>query len=126
MKPGKTGLHRIVNATKYSLKGFRFAWKNEAAFRQELAIALILIPLGLWIGDSAAEKALLISVCFITLIIEILNSAIEAVVDRIGDEFHKLAGSAKDLGSAAVMLSLVMTITVWGLVLYENFWPHAA
>ncbi|MBN1377718.1 MAG: diacylglycerol kinase [Gammaproteobacteria bacterium] len=125
MKPGKTGLCRIIDATKYSCKGFSFAWKHEAAFRQELILSLILIPLGLWLGDGATEKALLIGVCFITLMVEILNTSIEAVVDRVGNEYHELAGSAKDLGSAAVFISLVMTATVWSLILYEKFFLHA-
>jgi diacylglycerol kinase (ATP) len=126
MKPGETGLRRIISAGKYSYKGFKFAWQHEAAFRQELILGAILIPLGFWLGDNAMEKALLVGVCFITLIVELLNSGIEAVVDRVGDEYHKLAGSAKDLGSAAVFVSLVMTITVWGLILYENYCPLAA
>ncbi len=126
MKPGETGLRRLISATKYSFKGFRFAWKHEAAFRQEFILGLILIPLGIWLGDNAVEKALLVGVCFVTLIVELLNSGIEAVVDRVGDEYHKLAGSAKDLGSAAVLLSLILTITVWGLILFENYCLHTA
>ena len=121
MKPGETGLRRIISAAKYSYKGLQFAWKHEAAFRQELVLGLVMFPLGFWLGDSAAEKALLIGVCFITLIVELLNTGIEAVVDRVGAEYHKLAGSAKDLGSAAVFLSLLMTITVWGLILFEKY-----
>lgn len=126
MKPGKTGLLRIINAIGYSYKGFQFAWNHEAAFRQELVLAVILIPLGLWLGSDAAEKALLTGVCFITLIVELLNSSIEAVVDRIGDEYHQLAGSAKDLGSAAVFVSLLMTVVVWSLILFQNYCPLAA
>jgi diacylglycerol kinase (ATP) len=121
MKPGKTGIARIIDATFYSFKGFKYAWKNEAAFRQEVILAIILIPLGFWLGQNAAQKSLLIGCCIVVLIVEVLNTAIEAVVDRIGDEYHKLAGSAKDLGSAAVMLSLIMTLLIWILVLYENY-----
>lgn len=121
MKPGETGLRRVISATKYSYKGLKFAWKHEAAFRQELILGLILLPLGFWLGDSAVEKALLIGVCLITLIVELLNTGIEAVVDRVGNEYHKLAGSAKDLGSAAVLLSLLMTVITWGLILFEKY-----
>lgn len=121
MKPGNTGLRRIINAAKYSFKGFTFAWKHEAAFRQELILCALMFPLGFWLGDNGVEKSLLIGVCFITLIVELLNTGIEAVVDRIGNEYHKLAGSAKDLGSAAVFLSLVMTAIVWALILFDKF-----
>jgi diacylglycerol kinase (ATP) len=107
MKPGKTGVVRIIDAAGYSLKGLRFAWKNEAAFRQESVLALVLIPLGCWIGTDAVQISMLIGSCLIVLIVELLNTAIEAVVDRISDEYHTLAGSAKDLGSAAVLISLI-------------------
>jgi diacylglycerol kinase (ATP) len=121
VKPGKTGLTRIINAARYSALGLRFAFKNEAAFRQELALAVILIPLALWLGGNAVQIALMIGSCLIVLVVELLNSSIEAVVDRIGDEYHKLAGSAKDLGSAAVLISLVNVMVVWGLVINERF-----
>lgn len=121
MKPGKTGLRRIINAAFYSWAGMRFAWRNESAFRQEVALAVILIPAAFWVGADAVQRALLIGTCLIVLIVELLNSGIEAVVDRVGDEYHKLSGSAKDLGSAAVLISLLLTVTVWGLVIYERF-----
>ena len=121
MKPGKTGLERIIDAAGYSIKGLRFAWKNEAAFRQESLLALALIPAACWIGGNAVQKALLIGSCLIVLIVELLNTGIEAVVDRISDEYHTLAGSAKDLGSAAVFISLVQVVAVWGLVITEQF-----
>lgn len=121
MKPGKTGLRRIINAAFYSWAGMRFAWRNEAAFRQEVTLAVILIPTACWVGADAVQRALLIGSCLIVLIVELLNSGIEAVVDRVGDEYHKLSGSAKDLGSAAVLISLLLTVTVWGLVIYERF-----
>lgn len=126
MKPGETGLRRIISATTYSMKGFRFAWKHEAAFRQELILCILLIPLGLWLGDNAVERSLLIGVCLITLIVELLNTGIEAVVDRVGNEYHKLAGSAKDLGSAAVFISLLTAVVVWTLILYEKFCSQTA
>lgn len=121
MKPGKTGLRRVINAAFYSWAGVRFAWRNEAAFRQEVILAVILIPIAFWLGTDAVQRALLIGTCLIVLIVELLNSGIEAVVDRVGDEYHKLSGSAKDLGSAAVLISLLLTAVVWGLVIYERF-----
>ena len=121
MKPGKTGLVRIIDAAGYSLKGLRFAWKNEAAFRQESMLVLVLVPLAFWIGGDAVQTALLIGSCLFVLIVELLNTGIEAVVDRIGDEYHILAGSAKDLGSAAVLISLIQVVVVWALILAEKF-----
>jgi diacylglycerol kinase (ATP) len=121
MKSGKTGLRRIVNAAFYSWAGMRYAWINESAFRQEVTLSVILIPAAFWVGTDAVQRALLVGTCLIVLIVELLNSAIEAVVDRVGDEYHKLSGSAKDLGSAAVLISLLLTVTVWGLVIYERF-----
>ena len=117
----KTGLRRVINAAGYSFCGLRAAWRTEAAFRQELILVVILVPLALVLGNNGLERALLISVCMVVLVAELLNSAIEAVVDRIGSEHHPLAGAAKDLGSAAVFVSLVMVAMVWGLVLYERF-----
>jgi diacylglycerol kinase (ATP) len=121
MKPGKTGLIRIIHAFGYSLKGLHFAWKNEAAFRQEAMLAIVLIPAACWIGGNAMQKALLIGSCLLVLIVELLNTAIEAVVDRIGHEYHILAGSAKDVGSAAVLISLLQVLVVWTLVIAERF-----
>ncbi len=121
MKPGETGLKRIISATKYSLAGLSFAWKNEAAFRQEIILAMIMIPAAFWLGSNATQTALLIGSCLLVLITELLNTGIEAVVDRIGHEYHDLAGSAKDLGSAAVLLSLLLTLTIWILVILERF-----
>ncbi len=117
----KTGLRRIINATGYSVCGLRTAWWTEAAFRQEVILAVILLPFALLLGNNGLERALLISVCLIVLIAELLNSAIEAVVDRIGPEHHPLAGAAKDLGSAAVFVALVMVALVWGILLYQRF-----
>lgn len=121
MKSGKTGIRRVVNAAFYSWAGMRYAWINESAFRQEVTLAVILIPAAFWVGSDALQRALLVGTCLIVLIVELLNSAIEAVVDRFGDEYHKLSGSAKDLGSAAVFFSLLLTVIVWGLVIYERF-----
>lgn len=113
-----TGIRRIIRATGFSLSGIRAAFRNEAAFRQESALALIFVPLGLYLGETGLERALLVGVCLLVLIIELMNSAIEAVVDRIGDEFHPLAAQAKDMGSATVFLSLILVLVVWGLVLF--------
>jgi len=112
-----TGLRRIVNAAGYSLSGLKAAWRTEAAFRQEVLLVVILLPLAWILGENGVERALLVSVCLLVVVVELLNSAIEAVVDRIGPEHHPLAGAAKDMGSAAVLVSLVMVMLVWGLVL---------
>jgi diacylglycerol kinase (ATP) len=117
-KPGETGLRRIISAAGYSLKGLRSCWSNEAAFRQEVVAGIFMFPLALWLGETGVEKALLAGSLVLVLIVEILNSGIEAVVDRIGHEHHDLSGRAKDLGSAAVMLSLINVAMIWTLVLF--------
>jgi diacylglycerol kinase (ATP) len=116
-----TGWRRVVKATGYSFCGLKTAWRTEAAFRQEVILAAILLPLAMVLGNNGLERAVLIAVCLVVLITELLNSAIEAVVDRIGPEHHPLAGAAKDIGSAAVFVALMMVATVWGLVLYDRF-----
>ena len=113
-KPGATGVTRIINATGYSMKGLKSAWINEAAFRQELMLILLLMPLAFWLGDSLNQILLLIVISWLVVIVEILNSAIEAVVDRVGSEHHELSGRAKDLGSAAVFIALALNALVWG------------
>ncbi len=115
---GKTGLRRIWNAFHYSLDGLRAAWRHEDAFRQELWLALILVPAALWLGESGVAKAVLVASLALVLLAELLNSAIEATVDRISLENHNLAKRAKDIGSAAVLLSLCNVVLVWGLVLF--------
>ena len=120
-KPGATGLTRIINAYGYSMKGLRAAFINEAAFRQELLLFVILAPLAIWLGQNGVEQALLIGSLFLVLIVELINSAIEAVVDRFGKELHELSGRAKDIGSAAVFIAMANVIVVWGLVLYKQF-----
>jgi len=112
-KPGNTGIKRIVKAVGYSLQGLRAAFEHEAAFRQEVMLAAVFIPLGIIVGDHAAERAVLVGVSMLVLIVEIINSAIEALVDRISTEHHELSGRAKDLGSAAVMLSLALWAYAW-------------
>jgi len=114
---GKTGLQRLINAARYSLEGFAAAARHEDAFRQELMLAAVLVPLGLWLGNDGVERALLAGSMLMVLVVELLNSAIEAAVDRVSLENHDLAKRAKDYGSAAVMLSLAMTAGVWLLVL---------
>jgi diacylglycerol kinase (ATP) len=111
------GVTRVVRALNSSIKGLTGAFVNEAAFRQELACALIVLPLGLWLGHSGVERALLVGPVLLILIVELVNSAIEATVDRIGLERHVLAGLAKDIGSAAVFMSFILLGTVWLLVL---------
>lgn len=119
-KPGATGVTRIINATGYSMKGLKSAWINEAAFRQELLLILLLMPLAFWIGDSLNEILLLVCISWLVVIIEVLNSAVEAVVDRIGSEHHELSGRAKDLGSAAVFIALALNALVWGALVGRN------
>lgn len=116
-QPRPAGLGRLWRAFLNSLRGFRGAFREEAAFRQELAFAVIAIPAGLWLGKSGLEKAMLIAPVLLILIVELLNSAIETVVDRIGREHHPLSGLAKDIGSAAVLASFVLFAVVWVLVL---------
>ncbi len=110
---GKTGLRRLLNATSYSLKGFKAAYTNEAAFREEVLLACVLIPVALLLDLPALETILLIGSILGLMLSEILNSAIEAVVDRIGPELHELSGRAKDLGSAAVFIAMVIVALVW-------------
>jgi diacylglycerol kinase (ATP) len=114
---GKTGLRRILNATRYSAQGFAACYRNEAAFRQEVWLAIVLIPSALFAPVSALAKALMIASVLLVLMVELLNSGIEAIVDRVSTESHPLAGRAKDLGSAAVALSLVNVAVVWVLCL---------
>ncbi len=125
-KSGNTGFRRIANATSFSFAGLRAAWRDEAAFRQELALCLVLVPTAVWLGQTAIERVLLIGSCLLVLIVELLNSAIEAVVDRVGPEHHRLSGQAKDLGSAAVFLSLLLVLITWGLIAWARFGPSAA
>lgn len=123
-KPGYTGLKRILHAAYYSYLGFRAAWKYESAFRQETVLALVMLPLAVWLGRNALEISVLLATLFLVVIVELLNSGIEAVVDRIGDEPHKLSGRAKDMGSAAVFLSLMLVLVVWGTIVVSHFLPE--
>jgi diacylglycerol kinase (ATP) len=116
-RPKPRGVDRILRASVASWLGLVGAYRNEAAFRQELALTVIVIPLGLWLGHTGVERALLVAPMVLVLIVELLNSAIEATVDRIGLERHVLAGLAKDIGSAAVLMSFILLGLVWLLVL---------
>lgn len=116
-----TGLTRIIKAAGYSYKGLSAAWQHEAAFRQELVVTLLATILAVWLDVGAIARILLIGSVALVMIVEILNSAIEAVVDRIGSEHHELSGRAKDMGSAAVSLAIVLALFVWGTVLWQHF-----
>jgi diacylglycerol kinase (ATP) len=111
------GVTRVLRALGASLRGLAGAFRDEAAFRQELAFGAVVVPLGLWLGHNGIERALLVAPVLLILIVELVNSAIEATVDRIGFERHALAGLAKDIGSAAVLMSFVLLTAVWLLVL---------
>ena len=115
-----TIIRHILNAFVYSFAGLKAAWKNELAFRTEVLVIIAMTPLGIWMGRNAAEWALLIGSCALILIVELLNSAVEAVVDRIGPERRELSKRAKDMGSAAAFLAMVSAAIVWGLILYER------
>jgi diacylglycerol kinase (ATP) len=108
---------RILLAAKWSLQGLRAAWLNESSFRLEVYLFAVLAPLGLWLGASAIERALLLGSCLLVLSIELLNSAIEAVIERYGAEHHELAGRAKDMVSAAVFVLMLNVLLTWGLIL---------
>ncbi|HMW48708.1 MAG TPA: diacylglycerol kinase [Cellvibrionaceae bacterium] len=119
MKPGNTGVSRLIHALTYSKQGLIFAYKNEAAFRQEIWLGVILIPVALLLPIGLIHKVTLIGSLILVAVVELLNSAIEAVVDRIGPEHNELAGRAKDMGSAAVMLTLVVVVLLWSAELYS-------
>jgi diacylglycerol kinase (ATP) len=116
-RPKLAGFNRLQLAFVNSWKGFTGAFRAEAAFRQEVVLAIFLIPLGAWLGRTGIEKALLISSMLLVLIVELINTCVEAVVDRIGLERHELSGLAKDVGSTAVLLSFAVLIVIWGFVL---------
>jgi diacylglycerol kinase (ATP) len=112
----------IINAFIWSAAGIRAAWKHELAFRAQVTVIAAIIPVGIWLGETAVQWALLFGACTGVLITELLNSAIEAIVDRIGLEHNELSGRAKDLGSAAAFFSMATAVVVWGLVAYDRFW----
>jgi diacylglycerol kinase (ATP) len=120
-KTGVTGLRRIINAFGYSMKGLRAAFKHESAFRQESVLLLIMLPIAILLGQTIVDYSILIGSLLLVLIVELLNSAVETVVDRVGDEYHDLAGRAKDIGSAAVFVSLVNVLVIWSMYVYQYF-----
>ncbi|MFB2683894.1 diacylglycerol kinase [Shewanella mangrovisoli] len=122
MKPANNhGIKRIFRATGFSMKGLKAAWIHEAAFRQELMLAVVMLPIALLVDISTMERLMLLLTLFIVLIVELLNSAIEAVVDRVGSEIHHLSGQAKDIASAAVFMSLALCGITWLVVLLPLF-----
>lgn len=112
------GIVRVIKAAKYSYQGLMAAVKNEAAFREELILSVILMPVALWVDVSQVERILMIGSLALVLVVELLNSAVEAVVDRIGSEHHELAGRAKDMGSAAVLICLMLAFYIWVDILF--------
>lgn len=116
-RPKLSGMRRLVLAFVNSWKGFKGAFRFEAAFRQEVALAVVLLPLGVYLGATGVEKALLVSSVLMVLVVELLNTGIETVVDRVGLERHELSGLAKDVGSTAVLLSFAVLAVVWGFIL---------
>jgi diacylglycerol kinase (ATP) len=120
-KPGKTGIPRIIDAFGYSMKGFVAVWKYEAAFRQEVGLAVVLIPTAFWLAQTHVELILLIASVFWVLMAELANSSVEAVVDRTGSERHELSGRAKDIGSSLVFVSLALLALVWGIIAFNRF-----
>ncbi|PWD81042.1 diacylglycerol kinase [Ignatzschineria ureiclastica] len=117
-KPNRTGLGRIIAAGGYSLRGLKAAFQNEAAIRQELFAAIFLIPLAFYVADSGIELSLLLGSLILVFLMELINSAIEAIVDRISFDYHPLSGQAKDIGSALVMIAIGLVIIVWGAIIF--------
>ena len=117
----RTGLQRLIYAAGYSIQGLKTAWRNETAFRQEVILFIVLAPTALWLGPDAGQRALMIFSLLMVLVVELVNSGIEAAIDRSGPERHELSGRAKNLGSAAVMVSLIAAALVWALVAWERF-----
>lgn len=115
---GNTGIRRILKATVYSWQGLKASYQNEEAFRQELMLAIVMVPLGFYLGEGVVEKLLLVVSVLLLLLVEVMNSAIEAVVDRFGSEIHELSGRAKDMGSAAVFIAIAIVVLTWLLILF--------
>lgn len=120
-KAGKKGIARLVHACLYSMAGLRAAWQYEQAFRQEIYLSVLVVPFALCFGQTRTQRAVLVFSWLVVPLVELINSAIEAIVDRLGEDFHELSGRAKDLGSAAVLLSILMAVIVWGLVFMDLF-----
>ncbi len=120
-KPGKKGFSRLIDACGYSWLGYKAAYKNEAAFREELFLGALLTPVAIIFSESSIELAILLGSLFLVLITELLNSGLEAIVDRVSDKHHELSGRAKDLGAAAVMAALINVIVIWSIILVPKF-----
>ena len=120
-KRSRTGWRRLVDAVVYSVHGFQDAWRHEAAFRQECAMVVLLLPVAFWLGADATQRCLLVFSLMGIPLVELLNSAVEAAIDRIGPEVHELSGRAKNLGSAAVMLSILIMALIWGIIAWDRF-----
>lgn len=118
---GRTGLDRVIRATGYSMEGLRAAYRHESAFRQEFWLAVVLLPLALWVGRSWVETALLMGSVLLVLIVELLNSAVESAIDRISFDTHDLSKRAKDIGSAAVLLALLLCAGIWLTAVWQRF-----
>ncbi|MBN2702034.1 MAG: diacylglycerol kinase [Methylohalobius sp. ZOD2] len=118
-QPGLKGLPRLIAAFQNSMAGMKICWQKEEAFRQEILMLILAFPFGIWLGGNGVEQALLIGSVFLIPILETLNSAVEAVVDRIGTDFHPLSGYAKDIASASVLLAIFQALLVWGLILFN-------
>lgn len=118
---GRRGIHRLIAATGDSLSGLASAWRSEEAFRLEAVLAVLLFPAALWIGCTAMERILLVGTIILVMIVELLNTAVEYTVDRIGTDHHHLSGGAKDLASAAVFLSVLLAAGVWGFSIWGRF-----
>ena len=118
---GRTGLDRMIRATGYSVAGLQSAYRGESAFRQEFWLAVLLVPIAFWLGRSWVEVALLAGSAILVMIVELLNTAVEAAIDRIGPEWHDLSKRAKDMGSAAVLLSLTLCSGIWAAALWTRF-----
>ena len=114
-------MRHIANALIWSMAGIKAAWKHELAFRAQVVVIAIMLPMGFWLGRTAAEWALLLGSCMLVIITELLNSALETIVDRVGLERHELSGRAKDLGSAAAFFSMLTAVVIWGLIAYSRF-----
>ncbi|HFQ5405076.1 TPA: diacylglycerol kinase [Vibrio vulnificus] len=121
-KPGNTGIKRIIKATGYSIQGLKAAFKHEAAVRQEFALLVVAVVLATWLDVSMLERITLLAVVVLVLIVELMNSAVEAVVDRIGVEHHELSGRAKDIGSAAVLVALIFAGFTWFYIVGSHYW----
>lgn len=122
-KRSRSGAARLVDATRYSMRGLTSAWCNESAFRQELVVIIIMLPVAFWLGTTAVQRSLLVLSALLILIVELLNSSIEATVDRVGTEEHPLSAQAKNMGSAAVLIALIAAAAVWAVIAWERWRP---